>query len=58
MNIWQGEFPSHNSLEDGYYGTAPVDAFARNGYGLFNMSTGNLGFRCVLTRVKPRRRSK
>jgi formylglycine-generating enzyme required for sulfatase activity len=39
-NIWQGTFPSHNSMDDGYFGTAPVDAFPPNGYGLYNM-TGN-----------------
>ena len=39
-NIWQGAFPSSNTLEDGYFGTAPVDAFPPNGYGLYNM-TGN-----------------
>lgn len=39
-NIWQGSFPSHNSLEDGYYGTAPVDHYAPNGYGLHN-TVGN-----------------
>lgn len=36
-NIWQGDFPSHNSCADGFAGTAPVDAFAPNGFGLFNM---------------------
>lgn len=41
MNIWQGTFPHHNSAEDGFVGTAPVDAFAPNGYGLYNM-TGNV----------------
>lgn len=40
-NIWQGEFPVHNSLDDGYYGTAPVDAYAPNGFGLYNVS-GNV----------------
>lgn len=40
MNIWQGTFPSHNTADDGYAGTAPADAFAANGYGLYNM-TGN-----------------
>lgn len=35
-NIWQGEFPGHNSIEDGYFGTAPVHAFQPNGYGLHN----------------------
>jgi sulfatase modifying factor 1 len=41
MNVWQGSFPTHNSLDDGYLGTAPVDAFAPNGYGLHNV-TGNV----------------
>ena len=36
MNVWQGRFPGANTEEDGYYGTAPVDAFAPNGYGLHN----------------------
>ncbi len=40
-NIWQGRFPEHNTMADGHYGTAPADAFAPNGYGLFNMS-GNV----------------
>ena len=37
MNVWQGDFPLRNTAEDGYLGTAPVDAFAANGYGLHNM---------------------
>lgn len=41
MNVWQGTFPSHNTASDGYYGTAPVNAYKPNGYGLFNM-TGNV----------------
>jgi sulfatase modifying factor 1 len=40
-NIWQGTFPSHNTLEDGYLGTAPVDSYLPNGYGLYNVS-GNV----------------
>lgn len=40
-NVWQGTFPGHNTLEDGYLGTAPVDAYAPNGYGLYNVS-GNV----------------
>lgn len=36
-NIWQGRFPDHNTAADGYLGTCPVDAFAPNGYGVFNM---------------------
>ena len=35
-NIWQGEFPLRNTLADGWLGTAPVEAFAPNGFGLFN----------------------
>ena len=41
MNVWQGEFPHHNTLADGYYGTCPVDAFPPNGHGLHN-ATGNV----------------
>jgi sulfatase modifying factor 1 len=41
MNVWQGVFPTRNTMEDGYYGTCPVDAFLPNGYGIHNM-TGNV----------------
>ncbi|MCC6180163.1 MAG: formylglycine-generating enzyme family protein [Chloroflexi bacterium] len=41
MNVWQGAFPTQNTAEDGYPGSAPVDAFPANGYGLYNM-TGNV----------------
>jgi len=40
-NIWQGRFPEHNSLDDGYLGTAPVRSFPPNGYGLYEMA-GNV----------------
>ncbi len=40
-NIWQGNFPSYNSLEDGYQGTAPATSFKPNGFGLYNMA-GNV----------------
>ena len=40
-NIWQGDFPDHNTANDGYAGTAPVHAFPANGYGLHNVA-GNV----------------
>jgi formylglycine-generating enzyme required for sulfatase activity len=40
-NVWQGEFPHRNTGADGYLTTAPVDAYAPNGYGLYNM-VGNV----------------
>jgi formylglycine-generating enzyme required for sulfatase activity len=40
-NIWQGTFPAKNTADDGHAGTAPVDAFPPNGYGLHNMA-GNV----------------
>jgi formylglycine-generating enzyme required for sulfatase activity len=45
-NIWQGEFPKHNSGLDGHLGTAPVDSFEPNGYGLFN-AVGNVWEWCA-----------
>jgi formylglycine-generating enzyme required for sulfatase activity len=45
-NIWQGEFPEHNTGEDGYLATAPVDAFEPNGYGLYN-NAGNVWEWCT-----------
>lgn len=41
MNVFQGSFPFENTSADGYAGTAPVTAFAPNGYGLRNV-TGNV----------------
>jgi formylglycine-generating enzyme required for sulfatase activity len=40
-NIFQGEFPNHNTAEDGYVNTSPVKAFGANGYGLYDMG-GNV----------------
>jgi formylglycine-generating enzyme len=41
MNVWQGTFPTRDTGADGYTGTAPVDAYTPNGYGLYN-TTGNV----------------
>ena len=40
-NIWQGDFPNVNTVDDGHTGTAPVSSFEPNGYGLYNVS-GNV----------------
>ena len=40
-NIWQGRFPAKDSGEDGFAGTAPVTAFAPNGFGLYDVG-GNV----------------
>ncbi|GAA4221866.1 formylglycine-generating enzyme required for sulfatase activity [Streptosporangium album] len=45
-NIWQGHFPTRNTADDGHRGTAPVDAYAPNGYGLYNCA-GNVWEWCA-----------
>jgi len=36
-NFWQGEFPTRNTLEDGYQGLAPVGCFPANNNKLYDM---------------------
>lgn len=45
-NFWQGQFPSENAMTDGYFSTAPVESFAPNGFGLYDMS-GNVWEICA-----------
>lgn len=40
-NIWQGQFPLRNTLDDGYLTTAPVTSYEPNAYGLWQM-VGNV----------------
>jgi formylglycine-generating enzyme required for sulfatase activity len=40
-NIYEGQFPVHDTGEDGFAGIAPVAQFPPNGYGLFDMA-GNV----------------
>jgi sulfatase modifying factor 1 len=40
-NFWQGNFPYHNTKEDGFVATAPVKSYPPNGYGLYDMA-GNV----------------
>lgn len=45
-NIWQGTFPSENTLDDGFLTTAPVRTFEPNGYGLWQ-TVGNVWEWCA-----------
>lgn len=40
-NIWQGTFPTDNTLDDGYLSTAPARSFEPNDFGLWNLA-GNV----------------
>ncbi len=40
-NFYQGYFPFHDLILDGFAGTAPVKSFPPNGYGLYDMA-GNV----------------
>ncbi len=41
INIFQGQFPNHNSSEDGFAGIAPIKSFPANEFGLYDMA-GNV----------------
>ncbi len=36
-NVWQGTFPTANTVADGFSGRAPVGCFPANGYDLYDM---------------------
>jgi formylglycine-generating enzyme len=40
-NVYQGSFPSKNTVEDGYGATSPVTAFPPNNFGLYDVA-GNV----------------
>jgi formylglycine-generating enzyme required for sulfatase activity len=40
-NIWQGSFPSNNTVDDGWLATAPVRSYQPNGFGLWQ-AIGNV----------------
>lgn len=46
VNIWQGTFPTANTLDDGYLTTAPVRSYTPNGYGLWQ-PVGNVWEWCA-----------
>jgi formylglycine-generating enzyme required for sulfatase activity len=37
-NVWQGEFPVHDTAEDGYSAPAPANAYGPNGHGFYTIA--------------------
>ena len=48
-NLWQGDFPTENSKEDGWHTTAPVTSYGPNQVGLYNL----IGKNYILMLVVP-----
>jgi formylglycine-generating enzyme required for sulfatase activity len=46
MNVFQGDFPVHDTGADGWVGTCPVESFPPNGFGLCE-ATGNVWEWCA-----------